>query len=53
MSKRTDTMKTLVDDNANLCMRVQQLEIVLADYKARGFWPRLIELVKSGKGGSK
>lgn len=50
MSKRTVTMKTLADDNVNLCMRVQQLEIVLAGYKVRGFWPRLIELVKSGKG---
>lgn len=50
LEKRAHTMKTLVNDNVDLCMRVQQLEIVLAGYKARGFWPRLIELVKSWKG---
>ena len=54
MSKRTVTMKTLVDSNVNLRMRVHQLECELAAYKARGFWPKLVELVggcaKSEKG---
>ena len=53
MSKRTVTMRSLADDNVRLRMRVRQLQIELANYKARGFWPRLIELVKSGKGGRK
>lgn len=35
MSKRTVTMKTLVDENAQLRMRVHQLEVEIAGYKAR------------------
>ena len=35
MSKRTVTMKSLIDENAQLRMRVHQLEAEIADYKAR------------------
>jgi hypothetical protein len=49
MSKHTVTMKSLIDENAQLRVKVHQLEAELAAYKRR-FWPRLVELVKSGKG---
>lgn len=39
MSKRTVTMKTLADDNADLCMRVQQLEICLPATRRGGSGP--------------
>ena len=53
MSKHTVTMKSLIDENAQLRMRVHQLEAENVAYKRRRFWPRLVELVKSGKGGRK
>ena len=53
MSKHTVTMKSLIDENARQRMRVHQLEVEIAGYKARHFWPRLVELVKSGTRRSK
>ena len=40
MSKRTVTMKSLIDENAQLRMRVHQLEAEIADYKARSAAPQ-------------
>ena len=46
MSKRTVTMKSLIDENLLLKMRVERLEAEIAAHKARGFWPKVVELVR-------
>ena len=46
MSKRTVTMKNLIDENLLLKMRVNRLETEIAAHKARGFWPKVVELIR-------
>lgn len=40
MSKHTVTMKSLIDENAQLRIQVHQLEAEIADYKARSAAPQ-------------
>ena len=52
--KRTVTLKSLMDENAQLKMREHQLTAELAALRARSFWPRLVKLVSFGrKGGAR
>lgn len=52
MSKHTVTMKTLMDENAQLKMKLHNAErekveaqAALAAYKGRSFWQRLVNLL--------
>ena len=47
--KRTVTMKTLTDENAQLKIRLHDLEVELANWRAKSFWTRLVWLVAGAK----
>ena len=41
---RTLTLKSVTDENAQLKMRVHELECELAKWREKGFWSRLVWL---------